>query len=122
MAGNADLKKAIPGLAALAGLAALLTYPERFRNRKVGLVLCGGNIDNRLLSAILQRQLAREGRLIRLRADLSDQAGTLAKDTVLTGRFKRVEKPVDVREIMREIDDVKKDEEMRQLYKASLER
>ena len=50
------------------------------------------------------------------------EAGTLVPDTVLTGRFKRVEKPVDVREIMREIDDVKKDEEMRQLYKASVER
>lgn len=50
------------------------------------------------------------------------EAGTLAKDTVLTGRFKRAEKPVDLRDIMREIDDVKRDEEMRQLYKASLER
>ncbi len=50
------------------------------------------------------------------------EAGTLVPGTVLTGRFKRVEKPVDVREIMREIDDVKKDEEMRQLYKASIER
>ena len=50
------------------------------------------------------------------------EAGTLVPEVVLTGRFKRVEKPVDVRDIMREIDDVKKDEEMRQLYKASLER
>jgi RIO kinase 1 len=50
------------------------------------------------------------------------EAGTLVPGVVLTGRFKRVEKPVDVRDIMREIDDVKKDEEMRQLYKASLER
>ena len=50
------------------------------------------------------------------------EAGTLVPGVELTGRFKRVEKPVDVREIMREIDDVKKDEEMRQLYKASLER
>ncbi|MEI6721508.1 MAG: PA4780 family RIO1-like protein kinase, partial [Betaproteobacteria bacterium] len=46
------------------------------------------------------------------------EAGTLVPGVELTGRFKRVEKPVDVREIMREIDDVKKDEEMRQLYKA----
>jgi RIO kinase 1 len=50
------------------------------------------------------------------------EAGTLVPGVELTGRFKRVEKPVDVREIMREIDDVKKDEEMRQLYKASIER
>ena len=49
------------------------------------------------------------------------EAGTLVPGVELTGRFKRVEKPVDVREIMREIDDVKKDEEMRQLYKASIE-
>ena len=50
------------------------------------------------------------------------EAGTLVPDIPLTGRFKRIEKPVDVHGIMREIDDVKKDEAMRQLYKQSLER
>ncbi len=49
-------------------------------------------------------------------------AGKLVPEVVLTGRFKRVEKPVDVHGVMREIEDVKKDEAMRQLYKASLER
>jgi RIO kinase 1 len=50
------------------------------------------------------------------------EAGTLVPESVLTGRFKRVEKPVDVKDVMREIDDVKKDEAMRQLYRQSLER
>ncbi len=50
------------------------------------------------------------------------ESGKLAPDSVLTGRFKRVEKPVDVRDVMREIDDVKKEEAARQLYKLSLER
>lgn len=74
-----QIEKTLVEGAGAAGLAAVLAQPDRYRGRKVGLVLCGGNIDNRLLSAILQRQLAREGRLIRLRADLSDQAGALAK-------------------------------------------
>ncbi|MBU6187960.1 MAG: threonine ammonia-lyase [Betaproteobacteria bacterium] len=73
-----QIEKTLVEGAGAAGLAAVLAQPERYRGRKVGLVLCGGNIDNRLLTAILQRQLAREGRLIRLRADLSDQAGALA--------------------------------------------
>ena len=73
-----QIEKTLVEGAGAAGLAAVLAHPERYRGRKVGLVLCGGNIDNRLLTAILQRQLAREGRLIRLRADLSDQAGALA--------------------------------------------
>ena len=53
--------------AGAAGLAALLAHPERFAGRKVGLVLCGGNIDTRLLANVLLRDLARSGRLARLR-------------------------------------------------------
>ncbi|MBU6166062.1 MAG: threonine ammonia-lyase [Alphaproteobacteria bacterium] len=73
-----QIEKTLAEGAGAAGLAAVLSRPEQYRGRRVGLILCGGNIDNRLLSAILQRQLAREGRLIRLRTDLSDQAGALA--------------------------------------------
>ncbi|MET0363821.1 MAG: threonine ammonia-lyase [Sphingobium sp.] len=60
-----------------AGLAALLTHPGMFKGRKVGLVLSGGNIDTRLLANVLLRDLARSGRLARLRIRLQDRPGTL---------------------------------------------
>ena len=63
--------------AGAAGLAALLAYPERFAGRTVGVVLCGGNIDTRLLANVLLRDLARSGRLARLRIRLQDQPGAL---------------------------------------------
>lgn len=50
-----------------------------FEGRKVGIVLCGGNIDTRLLANVLLRDLAREGRLARLRIKLQDRAGALYK-------------------------------------------
>ena len=51
--------------AGAAGLAALLADPERFKGRKVGLILCGGNIDPRILSSIMVRELERENRWCR---------------------------------------------------------
>ena len=57
--------------AGAAGLAALLSEPERFQAKRVGLVLCGGNIDPRLLSKIVVRELARDGRLVSIRIDNS---------------------------------------------------
>ena len=65
--------------AGAAGLAAILAEPEKYRGRTVGLVLCGGNIDQRLLSMILMRDLARSGRLARLRVQLLDMPGQLVK-------------------------------------------
>ncbi|MEO1136925.1 MAG: threonine ammonia-lyase, partial [Pseudomonadota bacterium] len=65
--------------AGAAGLAAILADPERFHGRTVGLVLCGGNIDARLLSMILMRDLARNGRLARLRVQLLDMPGQLVR-------------------------------------------
>lgn len=65
--------------AGAAGLAAVLAAPERFRGRRVGMVLCGGNIDARLLSMILMRDLARTGRLARLRVQLLDMPGQLVR-------------------------------------------
>ncbi len=59
--------------------------PERFAGRRVGLVLSGGNIDARLLASILQRQLVRAGRLVRLRIEISDQPGALAKIAAIIG-------------------------------------
>ncbi len=63
--------------AGAAGLAAILADPVRFTGKKIGLVLCGGNIDARLLSMILMRDLARSGRLARLRVKLLDMPGQL---------------------------------------------
>jgi len=71
------IEKTVVEGAGAAGLAALLAHPERFRGRRVGLVLCGGNIDTRLLANVLLRELARSGRLARLRIRLKDRAGQL---------------------------------------------
>ncbi|MCR2834882.1 threonine ammonia-lyase [Parerythrobacter lacustris] len=74
-----QIEKTVVEGAGAAGLAALLTYPERFEGKKVGLVLCGGNIDTRLLANVLLRDLARSGRLARLRVTLQDRPGALYK-------------------------------------------
>jgi threonine dehydratase len=72
------IEKSVTEGAGAAGLAAVLADPTRFKGRKLGLVLSGGNIDTRLLSGVLTRQLAREGRLSRLRFDIVDRPGQLA--------------------------------------------
>ncbi len=63
--------------AGAAGLAAMLAEPERFRGLKVGLVLCGGNIDARLLSSIMVRELERDSRILSLRITTADRPGLL---------------------------------------------
>jgi threonine dehydratase len=73
------IEKTLVEGAGAAGLAAMLADAERFKGRNVGLVLTGGNIDTRLLSSVLTRQLAREGRLSRLRFDLVDRPGQLGQ-------------------------------------------
>jgi threonine dehydratase len=72
--------------AGAAGLAAMLNAPERFRDRRVGLVICGGNIDARLLASILMRGLVREGRLVRLRSELPDIPGALSHLSGVVGK------------------------------------
>ena len=72
-----QIEKTVVEGAGAAGLAALLAYPEKFAGRTVGVVLCGGNIDTRLLANVLLRDLARSGRLARLRIRLQDQPGAL---------------------------------------------
>jgi threonine dehydratase len=74
-----NIEKTVVEGAGAAGLAALLAHPRRFRGTKVGLVLCGGNIDTRLLANVLLRDLARSGRLARLRLTLQDRPGALFK-------------------------------------------
>ncbi len=71
--------------AGAAGLAALLAEPERFRGRRVGIVLTGGNIDGRLLASLLMRGLVRGGRLVRLRAELPDLPGVLSRVSGIIG-------------------------------------
>ena len=64
--------------AGAAGVAALLAFPERFRGRRVGTVVCGGNIDARILANVLLRGLLRDGRLLRLLLEIPDRPGVLA--------------------------------------------
>jgi threonine dehydratase len=72
--------------AGAAGVAAVLAAPERFRGRRVGIVICGGNIDARLLASILMRGLVREGRLVRLRSILPDMPGALSRLSGVIGK------------------------------------
>jgi threonine dehydratase len=80
-----NIEKTVVEGAGAAGLAAVLKRPERFKGRTIGLVLCGGNIDTRLLASVLARELAREGRLTQLTIDLVDRPGRLAKVANLLG-------------------------------------
>jgi threonine dehydratase len=72
-----QIEKTVVEGAGAAGLAALLAHKEKFAGKTVGLVLCGGNIDTRLLANVLLRDLARSGRLARLRIRLQDRPGAL---------------------------------------------
>jgi threonine dehydratase len=72
-----QIEKTVVEGAGAAGLAALLAHRARFRGKTVGIVLCGGNIDTRLLANVLLRDLARSGRLARLRIRLQDRPGAL---------------------------------------------
>jgi threonine dehydratase len=78
-----EIEKTVAEGAGAAGLAALLEHPARFAGRRVGVPLTGGNIDSRVLAAVLMRGLARDGRLLRLRAAMPDIAGSLARVTAL---------------------------------------
>lgn len=82
----AELQKVVAEGAGAAGVAALLAQAEHFRGRKVATVICGGNIDVRLLSGVLNRALVRDGRIVRLRVAIVDQPGTLAKLAQVIGR------------------------------------
>lgn len=74
----AEGAKVVSEGAGAAGLAAILSFPERFAGRRVGTPVCGGNIDPRILSNVLLRNLLRDGRLLRLHLDIPDRPGVLA--------------------------------------------
>ncbi len=80
-----EIEKTVAEGAGAAALAAVLGHPERFRGRRVGIVLSGGNIDSRLLASVIERSMARDGRVVRLRIDLKDVPGALAEVATVFG-------------------------------------
>src|ERR1700693_2535846 len=81
------LQKTMAEGAGAAGLAAMFAAPERFRNRKVGLILCGGNIDPRILASIMVRELEREHRIVSFRLTIADRPGVLGPIATLLGKL-----------------------------------
>jgi len=75
------IEKTVVEGAGAAGLAAMLSDPDRYKGKKVATLLCGGNIDTHLLANVLVRDLVRQGRIARLRVAAQDQPGALAKIT-----------------------------------------
>jgi threonine dehydratase len=73
------LQKTMAEGAGAAGLAAMLARPERFAGRRVGLILCGGNIDPRILASIMVRELEREERIVSFRLTIPDRPGVLGQ-------------------------------------------
>jgi threonine dehydratase len=81
----AERQKLVVEGAGAAGVAAVLAAPERFRGRRLAIIVSGGNIDSRLLASILMRGLVHEGRLVRLRAELPDVPGALSRISGVIG-------------------------------------
>lgn len=81
----ATVEKTVAEGAGAAGLAALLAHPSKFQGRKVGIILCGGNIDPRLLASVLTRALVREGRISSLRIIGDDRPGLLGRVAKVIG-------------------------------------
>lgn len=79
------LQKTMAEGAGAAGLAAMLAQPDRFRGRKVGLILTGGNIDPRILASIMVRELERENRIVAFRLTIADRPGVLGAIAMLLG-------------------------------------
>ncbi|MCF8474501.1 MAG: threonine ammonia-lyase [Emcibacter sp.] len=79
------IEKTVPEGAGAAPLAAIKSYPEIFKGKKVALIISGGNIDPRLLASLLMRGLVREGRITRLRIELLDVPGALAQIAKIIG-------------------------------------
>jgi threonine dehydratase len=83
----ATLQRSLAEGAGAAGLAAMLAEPERFRGRRVGLVLCGGNIDARLLASVMVRELERKGCIVSLRMTAQDRPGLLGRVATRLGEL-----------------------------------
>jgi threonine dehydratase len=97
LVGESDIERAVMAYlthqktlaegAGAAGLAAVLADPAHFRKRKVGLVLCGGNIDPRILASVIYRELEREHRIVNLRIQIDDRPGVLGRIATLLGHL-----------------------------------
>jgi threonine dehydratase len=74
--------------AGAAGVAAVLQYPEKFKGQRCGVVICGGNIDPRLLSGVMIRSMTKDGRIVRLRISISDEPGMLSSISTAIGECK----------------------------------
>src|SRR5216683_2112130 len=81
------LQKTMAEGAGAAGLAAMLVEPEKFRGRKIGLILCGGNIDARILASVMVRELERESRIVSFRLTIPDQPGVLGQIATRLGQL-----------------------------------
>jgi threonine dehydratase len=81
------LQKTIAEGAGAAGLAAMLAEPQRFRGRKVGLILCGGNIDPRILASVMVRELERAERIVSFRLSIPDRPGVLGQIATRLGQL-----------------------------------
>lgn len=71
------LQKTMAEGAGAAGLAAMFAEPDQFKGKKVGLILCGGNIDPRVLASIMVRELERDSRIVSFRLTIPDRPGVL---------------------------------------------
>jgi threonine dehydratase len=81
------LQKTMAEGAGAAGLAAVLSEPARFKGKRVGLVLCGGNIDPRVAASIMVRELERDDRIVSYRIAIQDRPGTLGIISSLLGKL-----------------------------------
>ena len=82
-----EIEKTVVEGAGAVGLAALIKHSTRFAGRKVGLILCGGNIEPLVLAEIIERGMVKSGRLVRLRFDVRDVPGALADVASLLGKL-----------------------------------
>ena len=80
-----EIEKTVSEGAGATPLAALLAHPELFRGRNCGLIISSGNIDSRLLSSVISRGLVRQGRIVSLRIEITDQPGALAQIATVVG-------------------------------------
>lgn len=81
-----QVQKLVVEGAGAAGLAAMTSYPDRFAGKRVGLVICGGNIDPRMLAQVLMRGLVRDGQVVTLRIGITDRPGTLGHLAQIIGQ------------------------------------
>jgi threonine dehydratase len=97
LVGESDIERAVMAYlahqktlaegAGAAGLAAVLADPAHFRGRKIGLVLCGGNIDARILASVIYRELERDHRIVNLRIQIDDRPGVLGRIATTLGQL-----------------------------------